>query len=316
MRRFFALLMVCALAAVLVNPAAAQASSATVVFSGPDKVKAGQTYTYTYRIEVKDVAAARIVPITAGGGFELVSGGEGLMYDTIPDNTSGSSEEGTVVVRVKSSARPGDKCTLSTSGDYAAIVVKDGKYGTSEYVFSGSFIAVVTSGPAQEPAATPSPTPSPTPSSAATPTPAATPSPTPSSTETPEPTATPSPAPDAAPGAEESPAPGAGIAAQGSAVTGPGPSDGQALPAPIVSIVPEAAAAAPAGADSPNGIPVAAIVAGVLALALVALAVVFFVRRRRFAPAGPGRDATAVSEDDSRMTRRSYRSKKRRRNRR
>ncbi|NLT96805.1 MAG: hypothetical protein GXW96_01385, partial [Christensenellaceae bacterium] len=114
MRRFFALLMVCALAAVLVNPAAAQASSATVVFSGPDKVKAGQTYTYTYRIEVKDVAAARIVPITAGGGFELVSGGEGLMYDTIPDNTSGSSEEGTVVVRVKSSARPGDKCTLST----------------------------------------------------------------------------------------------------------------------------------------------------------------------------------------------------------
>jgi hypothetical protein len=113
MRRFIALLMACAFAAVLVSPAAAQASSATVVFSGPDKVKAGQTYTYTYRIEVKDVAAARIVPITASGGFELVSGGEGLMYDTIPVNTSGSSSEGTIVVRVKSSARPGDKCTLS-----------------------------------------------------------------------------------------------------------------------------------------------------------------------------------------------------------
>jgi len=307
MRRFFALLMVCALAAALVSPTVAQASSATVVFSGPDKVKAGQTYTYTYRIEVKDVAAARIVPITASGGFELVSGGEGLMYDTIPDNTSGSSSEGTIVVRVKSSARPGDKCTLSTSGDYAAIVVKDGKYGTSEYVFSGSFIAVVTSGPAKEPAASPSPT--------ETPGPTASPSPTLSSTETPEPNASPSPAitpsptPGVTPRAEASPTPGAGIAA----VTGSEPSDGQTPPAPIVSIVPEAAAAAPAGADKPGGILVIAIVAGVLALALVALAVVFFVRRGRFAPTGPTRDATAVSEDDSLMTRRSYRSKKRRR---
>jgi hypothetical protein len=310
MRRFIALLMACAFAAVLVSPAAAQASSATVVFSGPDKVKAGQTYTYTYRIEVKDVAAARIVPITASGGFELVSGGEGLMYDTIPVNTSGSSSEGTIVVRVKSSARPGDKCTLSTSGDYAAIVVKDGEYGTSEYVFSGSFIAVVTSGPAKELVETPSPTPSPTPSSTATPEPTMAPSPTPS------PAITPSPTPGATPGAEASPTPDAAIATQGSAVTGPGPSDGQKPPAPIVSIVPEDAAAAPADVNKPGSISVVVIIVGVLALALMALVVVFFVRRGRFAPAGTGRDATAVSEDDSRMTRRSYRSKKRRRYRR
>ena len=310
MRRFIALLMICALAVLLLSPAAAQASSATVVFSGPDKVKAGQTYTYSYRIEVKDVAAARIVPITASGGFEVVSGGEGLMYDTIPDNSSGSSSEGSIVVRVKSSAKPGNKCTLSTSGDYAMVTIKDnGEYGTSEYVFSGSFVAVVTSGPAEEPAATLSPTPTPTPG------PTATPSPTP--TPTPGPAATPSPTPSVSPGAEASQTPDAGIAAQGSTVTGdgPGPPNGQTPPEPIVSIAPESAAAAPAGADKPGGISVVAIIMGVLALVLVALVIVFFVRRGRFAPAGPGRDATAVSEGDSRMTRRSYRSKKRRRHR-
>ena len=303
MRRFIALLMACALAALLVNPAAAQASSATVVFSGPDKVKAGQTYTYTYKIEVKDAAAARIVPVTASGGFEVVSGGEGLLYDTIPDNTSGSSSKGTIVVRVKSGAKPGAKCTLSTSGDYAVIAIKDGEYGTSEYVFSGSFVATVTSGPAEGPAATPSPTPSPT----VTPEPTMAPSPTPS------PAITPSPTPGAISGAEASPTPGAGIAAQDGDVAGPGPSSGQTPRAPIVSIVPEDAAAAPAGADKAGGIPVVAIIVGVLVLALVALVIVFLVRRRRLAPAGASRDATAVSEDDSRITRRSYRSKKRRR---
>jgi hypothetical protein len=289
MRRVIALLTICALAVLLFSPAAALASSATVVFSGPEKVKAGQTYTYTYKIEVDGVAAARMVPITASGGFEVVSGGEGLMYDTIPNNTSGSSSQGTIVVKVKSGARTGDKCTLSTSGDYAEL---DEEYNLkNEHTFSGSFIAVVSSGPAQGDTSTPAP--------------AATSSPTPS------------PEPSASPGATASPVPSPGVSAEGNGVIGasPSPSGGQtAATAPTASAALETTVAALAVTDKPEGgISVVAIVVGALALVLISLVVVFFVRHKR--PQGKGssnRDASAVSADSRTMRRAAVRKKRRR----
>ena len=140
----------------------AQAESVSVVFSGPDKLKAGGTYTYTYEIRVNSAAVAYTTPVTAGGAFELVSGGEGLMYDTIPDNTSGSSAQGTIEVRVKAGAKSGDKAILSASGEYAVL---DENYNQTEHTFQGSFQASVTSGsaPSKTPAATPTAVPSTTP---------------------------------------------------------------------------------------------------------------------------------------------------------
>jgi hypothetical protein len=82
--------------------------------------------------------------VTAGGAFEIVSGGGGLVYDTIPDNTSGGSVQGTITVRVRNGARPGDKGTLSASGEY---MVLDDEYNGSMSLFYGSYIASVISGP-------------------------------------------------------------------------------------------------------------------------------------------------------------------------
>jgi hypothetical protein len=285
MKRAIVLLLICAMAVLLVSPAPAQASSATVTFSGPAKVKAGETYTYTYKIEVKDVAAARVVPVTASGGFEVQSGGEGLMYDTIPNNTSGSSDNGTIVVKVKSSVKAGDKCTLSTSGDYAVL---DQDYNETEHTFSGSFIAVVSSGASgAEEAASPTPSP------------------------------TASPTPSASPSAMVSPSPSTSPSAVGGAAASvtPSPSLGQAAETtPTVSAIPEASAAAPVEADKPEGgISVTAIVVGALAIVLVALVVVFIVRRR--SPRGkgsPNRDASALSADSRIMRRSGYRKKRRR----
>ena len=173
----------------------AQAASATVIFSGPDKVKAGGIYTYTYEIKVGSAAAAYITRVTAGGTFELVSGGDGLMYDTIPDNTSGSSDKGTIEVRVKNNAKPGDKATLSTSGEYAVL---DEDYNQSEHTFQGSFLASVVSGSAPENTASPTPSPTAEPSSTPTLTPVATPEATPTATlaaALPAATTSPSPSP-------------------------------------------------------------------------------------------------------------------------
>ncbi len=167
------------------------ASSASVRFSGKTNVRAGETYMFTYTINVKEAAAARIASVTAGGAFEIVSGGEGLLYDTIPDNTSGDSVQGTIVVRVKDDARRGDTATLSTSGEY---VVLDAEYNETVGLFYGSLIADVISGPAkptktqpveetaeavpeESPAVIlleePSPTPDPTPTASPTPVPLA-----------------------------------------------------------------------------------------------------------------------------------------------
>lgn len=171
------------------------ASSAAVRFSGKTNVRAGETYTFTYTINVKEAAAARIASVTAGGAFEIVSGGEGLLYDTIPDNTSGDSVQGTIVVRVKDDAQRGDTATLSASGEY---VVLDEEYNETVGLFYGSLIADVISGPAKptktqpveetaetvpeesplvillaEPSPTPDASPSPAPTASATPVPLA-----------------------------------------------------------------------------------------------------------------------------------------------
>jgi hypothetical protein len=287
MKRVIGMLAACALAVLLLSPGAAQASSATVVFSGPEKVKAGQTYTYTYKIEVDGVAAARVVPITASGGFEVVSGGEGLMYDTIPNNTSGSSNQGTIVVKVKNSTKTGEKCTLSTSGDYA-VLAED--YSEKEYTFSGSFIATVSSGPAKE--------------DTPTPTPAATLSPTPS------------PEPSASPVVTASPAPSPSVSAETSAAisASPAPSVEQAAETTPMALAASATATAPAAAEHPkDSISVTAIVVGALGLVLVALVVIFFVRNKRPQGKGsPGNEASAVTADSRTMRRRAYRKKRRR----
>lgn len=193
----------------------AQAASATVSFSGPDKVKAGGTYTYTYEIKVSSAAVAYITPITPGGAFELVSGGDGLMYDTIPDNTSGSSQKGTIEVRVKDGAKPGDKAILSTSGEY---VVLDEDYNQAEHTFQGSFQVSVVSGtaPANTPSATPTAVPSPTPEL----TPALTPADTPAQTSL---------------AAVETAAPTPDTAAAPAGLDSPPPDDANAVPAEMTS---------------------------------------------------------------------------------
>ncbi len=152
----------------------AHAASVTVTFAGPDKVKAGGTYTYTYEINVSSAAVAYISPVTASGAFERVSGGDGLMYDTIPENTSGKSVKGTIEVRVKANAKAGETATLSASGEYSVL---DAQYNQTTAAFQGSFIASVVSGTATSatPTTTPSATPTAEPSTVPTATAAATP---------------------------------------------------------------------------------------------------------------------------------------------
>jgi len=282
MKRAIVLLVICALAALMIGPAPAQASSAAVTFSGPEKVKVGQTYTYTYKIEVKSVTAARVVPITAGGGFEAQSGGEGLMYDTIPNNTSGSSEQGTIVVKVKSSAKVGEKCTLSTTGDYAVL---DEKYNETEHTFSGSLIAVVVSGSgaAKE---TESPTSSPTPS------------PTPSPTSSPTPSSTPSP----------SPTPGSSLSGTmgTEASVGPTPlsSEIQTDESMPLATAETAVNTSAAGTSGSGGVSAVAIVVGALAVVLIALIIVLIVKRQKHGNRGAYRRYEPSATADSRTMRR------------
>ena len=91
------------------------AGSAVVTFSGPTTVAPGQTYTYTYTLKVTKAAAAN-ANIEVGGAFQKVSGGTGLFYDTIPENTTGTVS-GTVKVKVKSSAAFGSVGTLFVNTD-------------------------------------------------------------------------------------------------------------------------------------------------------------------------------------------------------
>ena len=247
---FLPLIMILTILIGSVSPA--QAASATVKFSGPDKVKAGQTYTYTYEINVSGVAAARIVPVTASGAFEIVSGGEGLLYDTIPNNTSGASEQGSIVVRVKNDASPGDKATLSTSGDYAVL---DDQYNQTERVFSASYIASVTTGSASKPSPTPDETESPT---------------TEPTAETPSPSPVHSSSPTVPPAPSASPTEAPGLAA---AVT--------ASAAPEASVQLDEVMPAAANSDSGWHMPPAVIIAVAAAVVMIGVLVVMLVRRRR-----------------------------------
>jgi fibronectin type 3 domain-containing protein len=89
------------------------AGTAVVTFSGPATVEIGKTYTYNYTMTVTGAAAAN-ANIVVGGAFETVSGGAGLFYDTIPNNSSGSVS-GSVTVRVKSNAAAGSAGTISVN---------------------------------------------------------------------------------------------------------------------------------------------------------------------------------------------------------
>ncbi|MGI5920110.1 MAG: fibronectin type III domain-containing protein, partial [Christensenellales bacterium] len=91
------------------------AGNAYVTFSGPSLIRPGKTYTYNYTLHVNNACAAN-ANISVGGAFEKVSGGENLFYDTIPKNTTGTVS-GSVTVRVKSNANPGDAGIISVIED-------------------------------------------------------------------------------------------------------------------------------------------------------------------------------------------------------
>jgi hypothetical protein len=170
MKRFTALLIVVLTIVLGAGMLTALAASASAAISGPDSVAAGGTYTYTYQLNVSAACAANL-NVTVGGVFEKVSGGDGLFHDSIPDNTS-ASYTGTVTVKVKADAAPGDKGTISASGAYSYL---DEAYNESSGPISKSFSATVTA--TSSPSATvtpPAATKTPKPSTAATSTPSAT----------------------------------------------------------------------------------------------------------------------------------------------
>ncbi len=131
------------------------AGNAVVAFSGPTTVEIGKTYTYTYTMTVNGAAAAN-ANIVVGGAFEKVSGGAGLFYDTIPQNSWGSVS-GSVTVRVKSNAAAGSTGTISvnTQTSKCAFIGLPPNYDVVITDVTGSIAAnVVLSTPAATAAAT------------------------------------------------------------------------------------------------------------------------------------------------------------------
>ncbi len=126
--------------------------SASVSFSGPTAVVGGQTIVYNYTLNVTGASAAN-ANIAVGGAFEKVSGGTNLFYDTIPNNTNGSVS-GSVTVRVKQDALPGEQGTLSVVADESSCVTliyssNGGIYGNPYIVpITGSIFVTVTDPPA------------------------------------------------------------------------------------------------------------------------------------------------------------------------
>jgi len=196
MKRFTALLVLVLMIVLMTGVITALAGSASATISGAGSVEAGKTYTYTYKLSVSSACAANL-NISVGGAFEKVSGGEGLFHDSIPNNTS-KTYSGSVRVRVKSGASPGEKGTISASGGYSYL---DADYNESSGSVSKSFSAKVTAPSTPAPPATPTPQPSvkkttkpkatTKPSAANTPDSTATPTATPAATLTPAPTPTP-----------------------------------------------------------------------------------------------------------------------------
>lgn len=131
MKKFLSIFIVMVLLVSFIGIITAFASSTSASISGNSTVYAGQTYTFTYKMKYSSACAANTDPVSVGGFFEKVSGGEGLFHDSIPDNTSGS-KTGTIKVKVKSDAKPGDTGTITVKGYYT--------YLNDEYkVESGSF---------------------------------------------------------------------------------------------------------------------------------------------------------------------------------
>ena len=138
MKRFTAILIVAMLLVSMVGIMTASAASAKVSFSGPKEIQAGKTYTISYTLKTSGVAAAN-ANISVGGVFEVVSSGENLFHDSIPNNTS-KSYKSSVKVRVASGAQPGDKGTISVSGDYSVL---DEAGGVNTGGVSGGYSATV-----------------------------------------------------------------------------------------------------------------------------------------------------------------------------
>ncbi len=128
--------------------------SASVTFSGAANVAQGQTFTYSYTLNVKGASTAN-ANIAVGGVFEKVSGGTNLFYDTIPNNTTGSVS-GSITVKVKSTAKPGDVGTIFVVTDESTCATLI--YDSTKKVYDDPYITTVTgsfSAPVVTPPASP-----------------------------------------------------------------------------------------------------------------------------------------------------------------
>ncbi len=137
-KKFLVLLLAALILISTIGIVTAFAGSAKVSVSGKSSVVAGKEYTYTYTLKASDVCAAN-ANISVGGVFSIVSGGDNLFYDTIPNNTSGSVK-GSVKVRVSGDAKPGDTGTISFSGTCTFV---DEAYNQSSGSVSGGITAKV-----------------------------------------------------------------------------------------------------------------------------------------------------------------------------
>ena len=164
MKKFLSLLLVTLLMVLLLGIPTAFAGSASASISGPSSVEAGKTYTYTYTLNYSSCSNAYIDSVSVGGVFEKVGGGETLWHETFPENTSGS-KSGSITVKVSSSAKPGDKGSISVSGEGGYVENND----PHTFDISGSKPATVVDAP--DPTATSKPTTRPTRNPNATPKP-------------------------------------------------------------------------------------------------------------------------------------------------
>lgn len=120
--------------------------SASVSFTGSRDLAPGAVYTYNYTLNVTGAAAAN-ANIGVGGVFEKVSGGMGLFYDTIPQNTTGITPGGSITVRVKADALPGEEGTIFVKEDESTCTTLLSDFGQDITAVTGSFTATVAEPP-------------------------------------------------------------------------------------------------------------------------------------------------------------------------
>ena len=125
------------------------AGTASVSITGSQDLAPGAVYTYKYTLNVVGAAAAN-ANIGVGGVFEKVSGGTGLFYDTIPQNTT-NSVPGSITVRVKPDALPGEEGTIFVKeNESTCVTLVTGSGGSIDQVVTpvtGSFTAAVAEPP-------------------------------------------------------------------------------------------------------------------------------------------------------------------------